>query len=141
MLTTITVFFLSLFCILLGAFTGEFLYVYKKNKSDLGVLIFYFILSLLIFIVIIWGVINFSTILKKLLLIIPISVYFYAFFSVQKKDSSLINSVNYLKKFFTYVEDFSSRFFSKIGFWFIILTIIFLLLFFIIKLIKFIWFY
>ena len=140
------IFGLSIFCSFLGIITGRFFYDYKKNKSNLGGLIFFSILSLFFIYFTITAAISSSTILDKLLiLIIPISLYFYVFFDVQKEGTSSMTKIfGHLGELVRGLEEFIDGFFNKIGFGLKILIIIFLLLlvlFFIIKLIKFFWFY
>ena len=140
------IFGLSIFCSFIGICTGHCFYGYKKNKSNFGGLIFWSILSLFFFYVTITASISSSTILGKLLiLIIPISLYFYVFFDVQKeRNSSTTKFFGFVGELVRGLEEFIDGFFNKIGFGLKILIIIFLLLlvlFFIIKLIKFFWFY
>ena len=140
------IFGLSILCFIFGIFTGGCFYEYKKNKSHLGGLIFFSIFSLFSFYIPIDLAKSLSTILDKLLiLIIPISLYFYVFFDVQKeRNSSIIKIFGHLGELVRGLEEFIDGFFNKIGFVLKILIIIFLLflvLFFIIKLIKFFWFY
>ena len=130
---------LSIFCFISGIFTGVFFYEYKKNKSDLGGLVFFSILSVLLFFIVIYTGINSSTVLGKLLIpIIPTSVLIYVFFDAQKEKGSIVSS------FIFFIQSFFNRLFGTFRFGLKILIIIFLsllVLFFIIKIIKFIWFY
>jgi len=132
------IFGLSIFCFISGIFTGVFFYEYKKNKSDLGGLVFFSILSVLLFFIVIYTGINSSTVLGKLLIpIIPTSIWLFTFFSTQKEKSILFN-------FFETGERLIDNLFNKLGFVLVILIIIILVLvvlFLIVKLIKFFWFY
>jgi hypothetical protein len=71
------------------------------------------------------------------MLIVPTSIWLFTFFSIQKEKSILFN-------FFETGEKLIDNLFNKLGYLIgilIIIGLVFLTLFLIIKLIKFIWFY